>query len=304
MKIRWHYIASTVIAVTLIAGCAIKRVPTDRLGKVAVITSGDTNLRALTRFGRLITVVAIDGTPNDKPYGPIELEPGTHSVTMKCGDATNTHTVTVLPGEVYQFAMVASPGVEGCSGSLERIQAASPEVQQQAEQRAKAELARKEQLALEERAKAERANAEEFARAERARAEAARAQAAKALAAKTERDAPDSVMANQREVADAIARWAAAWSRKDVGAYLAAYATNFEVPGGRSRRQWEAQRRARIVGKPSIEVKIEALEISVDRDIAQARFRQHYRAGRLNETSNKMLTLVKTNAGWQIQQER
>ena len=303
MKIRLCDIATTAIAVALVAGCAIRPVPGDRLSKVAVITSGDTNIRALTRFGRLITVVEIDGIPNDKPYGPIELEPGTHAVTMQCGDATNTHRVTVLPGEVYQFAMVASPGVKGCSGSLERVQSAMPEVRQQAEKRAKAELAREQRLAQEKRVRAERAEAEQLARTARAKAEATRAQDAKTE--KTERGEAGSVLTSDRgDVADAIARWAAAWSRKDLGAYFAAYAPDFAVPGGRSRRQWEAQRRARIVGKPSIEVKIEALEISVDRNIAQARFRQHYRGGRLNETSSKMLTLVKTNAGWLIQQER
>lgn len=295
MKIRLHYIALTTIAVMLIAGCAIKPVSKDRLSKVAVITSGDTNIRSLTKFGRLITVVAIDGVPNDKPYGPIELEPGTHSVTMKCGDATNTSTLTVLPGEVYQFAMVTTPEVKGCSAILSRVQEASPEVRQEAAARAKAELARKEQLARAERARAERAEAEQLARTARAKAEAA----------KTERREPGSVQSSdQLDVADAIARWADAWSRKDVAAYLAAYAKNFAVPGGRSRQQWEAQRRARIVGKRSIEVKIDDLQVSVDGNTAQARFRQSYRAGRLAETSNKMLTLERTNAGWLIKQER
>jgi ketosteroid isomerase-like protein len=295
MKKRLYYIALTAIAVTLIAGCAIKPVSKERLSKVAVITSGDTNIRALTKFGRLITVVAIDGAPNDKPYGPIELDPGTHSVTMKCGDATNTNTLTVLPGEVYQFSMVTTPEVKGCSATLSRVQEASPEVRQEAAERAKAETARKERLA-----QAERAKAEEFARAARAKAEAARAQAPRA-----ERAGPGSVpTSDQLEVADAIARWADAWSRKDVAAYLAAYAKNFAVPGGRSRKQWEAQRRARIVGKRSIEVKIDDLQVSIDGNTAQARFRQSYRAGRLAETGNKMLTLERTNAGWLIQQER
>lgn len=297
MKKRLHYIALTTIAVMLIAGCAIKPVSKDRLSKVAVITSGDTNIRSLTKFGRLITVVAIDGVPNDKPYGPIELEPGTHSVTMKCGDATNTSTLTVLPGEVYQFAMVTTPGVKGCSANLSRVQEASPEVRQEAAARAKAELARKEQLARAERARVEQARAD--------RAEAEQRARAKAEAAKTERREPGSVpTSDQLDVADAIARWADAWSRKDVAAYFAAYAKNFAVPGGRSRQQWEAQRRARIVGKRSIEVKIDDLQVSVDGNTAQARFRQSYRADRLAETSNKMLTLERSNAGWLIQQER
>jgi ketosteroid isomerase-like protein len=105
-------------------------------------------------------------------------------------------------------------------------------------------------------------------------------------------------------VSAAIASWVAAWSRKDVDGYLAAYAKNFAVPGGQSRRQWEKERRARIAGKSWIDVKIEALEITVDGNIAKARFRQNYRSDKLTENSSKTLTLVKTNQKWLIQQER
>lgn len=108
---------------------------------------------------------------------------------------------------------------------------------------------------------------------------------------------------DQKDVSAAIARWAAAWSRKDVKGYLAAYAKNFAMPRARSRRQWEAERRARIVGKSWIEVKIEALEITVDGNTASARFRQGYRSDRYTEDSIKNLVLVKTNREWLIQRE-
>ena len=121
-----HHIASIAIAATLIAGCATERVTTDQLKRVAILTSGDTNFFALTRFGPVISVVEIDGKPIDKPYGPIELEPGTHLVTMKCGDAIKTNSVTVSAGEVYQFAIVTNPGVKGCLGSLSRVRSVNP----------------------------------------------------------------------------------------------------------------------------------------------------------------------------------
>lgn len=297
MKIRMSHVASIAIAVALLAGCATRPVPTDRLKNVAIITSGNTNLFALTKFDPVISVVDVDGRAVDKRYGPIELEPGTHSVTMKCGDETKTIKVTVAAGEVYQFAHVTTPGVKGCSGSLSRVRSASPAAMKEAAQvvRAQDELARKERLAREQRTKVAPAGADQFARTERARTELAR----------KERTAAGPVLTPEhREVSAAIANWADAWSRKDVKAYLAAYATNFAVPSGRSRRQWEAQRRARIVGKSRIEVTVEALEISVDGNIARARFQQHYRSNTLTETSNKTLTLVRSNQRWLIQQEQ
>lgn len=287
MKTHLYRLVTPVIAVALIAGCAVRSVPTDRLERVAVITSGDINLRSVLRFGPKIKVIEIDGISTPKPYGPIELEPGTHKVTMTCGNATNTVAVNALAGEEYRFAMVTNPGVEGCSASLSRTREASPAARQEAERRAKAELAQKEQRARAERAKAEPAKTEQLVRMERAKP------------GRTP-EAPS----DQRDVSAAIERWAAAWSRKDVGAYLAAYAKDFVVPRGQSRRRWEAQRRARIVGKSRIEVKIEALQISVSGNTATARFRQQYRSNRYSDTTDKTLTLVKNNRQWLIQREQ
>jgi hypothetical protein len=38
--------------------------------------------------------------------------------------------------------------------------------------------------------------------------------------------------------------------------------------------------------------------------VARAKFRQHYRSDRLNESSMKTLTLVKVNSRWLIREER
>lgn len=291
MKIAKHYVASIAIALSFIAGCATGPVRTDRLDKVAIVTSGDTNVMALTRFGPVISIVEVDGKPVDRRYGPIELAPGAHSVTLKCGDSTKVNSVNALAGEVYQFAMVTAPGVKGCVGSLSRVRSAKPPIKTAAD----------EQMAEAERGKAEYDRAVQLAREERAKATIAKAEPS----AKPERtEAGAGLMLAQREVSDAIASWAAAWSRKDVAGYLAAYSKDFDVPRGRSRRQWEAERRSRIVGKSRIEVKIDALEITVDGNIAKARFRQSYRSNTYSENSSKTLTLVKTNQKWLIQQER
>ena len=106
------------------------------------------------------------------------------------------------------------------------------------------------------------------------------------------------------EIDTAIAQWAAAWSRKDVKAYLAAYARDFKTPAGESRAAWDAERRKRIAKPGTIQVSYENLKISVDGDTATARFRQHYKSANLKTSSNKVLQLGKRDGKWQILQER
>lgn len=170
--------------------------------------------------------------------------------------------------------------------------------------RARAEFADAVRAANEEHAKAAAITAEQPARPDRAQAEPVLPARARAQAAKPERAETGAVLTpDQMDVAEEVASWAAAWSSKDVKGYLAAYAKNFAVPKGRSRQQWEADRRARIVGKSWIEVKIAGLAITVDGNIAKARFRQSYRSDKLSDNSSKTLVLVRTNEKWLIQQE-
>jgi len=121
MKIDVARITSIAIAVAFLASCAAGPVSTDGLKSVAVITSGDTVSYAGTGSGPTISIVEVDGKPADLPNGPIKLEPGTHSVTMKCDGSSRTSSITVSGGEVYQFNKVITPGVKGCAGSLSRV---------------------------------------------------------------------------------------------------------------------------------------------------------------------------------------
>jgi Flp pilus assembly protein TadD/ketosteroid isomerase-like protein len=129
--------------------------------------------------------------------------------------------------------------------------------------------------------------------------------AAPAKAAEPAKPAPAKPAADANsEIARAIDLWAAAWSRKDVKAYLAAYAGDFKTPGGESRAAWEAERKKRI-GKPgAIQVGIENLRVSIDGDKATVKFRQHYKSATLKTSSNKVLLLGKRDGKWQILQER
>jgi ketosteroid isomerase-like protein len=114
---------------------------------------------------------------------------------------------------------------------------------------------------------------------------------------------PAAASPQQLEVAAVVNAWAAAWASKDVDAYLASYAPDFTT-GGQTHEQWAAERRARIVGKSAISVKIEGLETTVNGDHATAHFHQDYKAGPLVANSRKTLTLDKVDGKWLIRQER
>jgi Flp pilus assembly protein TadD/ketosteroid isomerase-like protein len=106
------------------------------------------------------------------------------------------------------------------------------------------------------------------------------------------------------EITRAIDLWAAAWSRKDIKAYLAAYARDFKTPAGESRAAWDAERQKRINKPGAIQVSYENLRITVDGDTATAKFRQHYKSATLKTSSSKVLQMGKRDGKWQILQER
>jgi tetratricopeptide (TPR) repeat protein len=105
------------------------------------------------------------------------------------------------------------------------------------------------------------------------------------------------------EVESAVRGWAAAWAAQDMDRYLAAYGPEFNPGGGQSRKSWEEERRARIVGKSSISVNLENVAINVNGQTATAKFRQIYRADNLNISSRKTLELHRSGNQWQIRKE-
>ena len=101
----------------------------------------------------------------------------------------------------------------------------------------------------------------------------------------------------------AVQAWAAAWSSKDIGGYLGAYGKEFNPPGKMSRKAWEDERRARVVGKNRISVKLSDVAIAVSGNKASARFKQAYSADALNISSRKTLDLAKAGDRWVIVRE-
>ncbi len=107
------------------------------------------------------------------------------------------------------------------------------------------------------------------------------------------------------QVAKTIEAWAAAWSKKDVKAYLAYYAKDFQTPGGQGRAAWEAERQHRIARPGAIKVSVENIRVTPEGpDKAVATFRQHYRSATLKTASNKVLQLERHEGRWLIRQER
>ena len=118
--------------------------------------------------------------------------------------------------------------------------------------------------------------------------------------------APAPVAVNsaaQKSVETSVQAWATAWAAKDMGAYLGAYDKDFTPSNNISRKAWEKERHARIVGKNSIDVKISDLSISIKDNQATARFHQAYSAGKLKTSSRKTLELVKSGDRWLIVRE-
>jgi tetratricopeptide (TPR) repeat protein len=105
-------------------------------------------------------------------------------------------------------------------------------------------------------------------------------------------------------VYDAVVAWAKAWGKKDVPAYLASYSKSFTTPNGESRKAWEQDRRARIEGKRSISVALEAPTVEMNGDKnATVKFRQIYKADSLSANSRKTLKLSKADGSWKITEE-
>lgn len=107
----------------------------------------------------------------------------------------------------------------------------------------------------------------------------------------------------EKDVEAAVRNWAQAWSNKDMSGYLGSYGSSFDPPGNQARKAWEEDRRARIVGKSKISVKLSGMAISVQGAKATARFKQDYSADTLNISSRKTLDLAKVGERWVIVKE-
>lgn len=106
------------------------------------------------------------------------------------------------------------------------------------------------------------------------------------------------------KIRQAVTAWAKAWSRKDMSAYLSAYASNFSPSEKMSRAKWEEERKLRILSKRKIAVEIKAFKVTMrDETRASVQFQQIYESDNFSGNSRKSLEMVKQQGQWLILRE-
>ena len=126
---------------------------------------------------------------------------------------------------------------------------------------------------------------------------------AAAAAPEVSAEAPQPASA-ATELADATAKWAAAWSAKDFDSYRAFYDKGFVPADGQSMAAWEAQRRQRLAKPGSISVGVAELRVEkLGPDVAATVFRQTYRANDYQDVVTKRLEWARVDGRWRIQRE-
>jgi hypothetical protein len=114
----------------------------------------------------------------------------------------------------------------------------------------------------------------------------------------------DSSAPNTAAFEPAVRAWVKAWGDRQVDAYLAFYASSFEVPGGQDRATWAAERRDSTTRPAWIKVRADRLKTSVNGDSAEAQFFQVYVvAPGTVELVKKTMRWVWAEGRWQIVQE-
>lgn len=114
---------------------------------------------------------------------------------------------------------------------------------------------------------------------------------------------PTPTDAERDDVLNAVNSWAKAWSAKDVNGYLGYYTADFQPGSNQPHKAWAEDRRARIEGKGSINVKIDGPKVSIDGNTATVKFRQQYSSDHLHSNGPKTLVLTKHAGKWLIKQE-
>ena len=115
--------------------------------------------------------------------------------------------------------------------------------------------------------------------------------------------APAVVSSAEKDIDQAVRSWAAAWASKDMNGYLGSYAKNFVTPKNLARKDWEDERRDRIMSKSRISVKISDVSTKLNGNTATVKFRQTYDADALSTSSRKTLELNKVGDRWLISKE-
>ena len=88
-----------------------------------------------------------------------------------------------------------------------------------------------------------------------------------------------------------IDNWKNAWVSQNFDQYIGYYSDNFKNNKGMDIEKWKQFRKPRIVNKPSINIKLENIEISKNKNLFSVSFIQIYQSGNIDSTTKKTLLI-------------
>ena len=88
-----------------------------------------------------------------------------------------------------------------------------------------------------------------------------------------------------------IDNWKNAWVGQNFDQYIGYYSDNFKNNKGMDIEKWKQFRKPRIVNKPSINIKLENIEISRNKNLFSVSFIQIYQSGNIDSTTKKTLLI-------------
>jgi len=99
--------------------------------------------------------------------------------------------------------------------------------------------------------------------------------------------------------------WANAWAQQDVDGYLNSYTKDYRPSAKLSHNGWIAQRKDRLTKPTFIKVSLTNVKTTiVDSNTAKVTFKQSYQSNTYKDSTQKQLTLTRTNGQWRILKEQ
>ena len=115
-----------------------------------------------------------------------------------------------------------------------------------------------------------------------------------------------SVNANpEGDIAGFLRSWVAAWSSRDVDAYLDHYSNQFEPSEGQSLAQWKDRKSRIIEAAEFIKLRVENIEVTEQQENqVDLVFTQSYESNTYESNSRKSMRLQREDDEWRILLER
>jgi len=88
-----------------------------------------------------------------------------------------------------------------------------------------------------------------------------------------------------------IDNWKNAWMSQNFDQYIRYYSDNFKNYKGMDLEKWKEFRKPRVINKPSINLKLENIKISKNKNLYSVSFTQIYQSGDIYSTTKKTLLI-------------